>query len=719
VFGYSPTAYAQDEFTLEEITVTAQKREQELQKVATTVEVIQGYELTEMGHVDLDEALRNVSNALVQPVGEDMTVIIRGMDNDEMPGNSFSQVAVTIDGSFSNNWRVGTAGLYDMQRIEVLAGPQGTLYSRNSSGGVVNMISNDPKTEDFAASGSLEMGNYSLVNTQGMINVPISDSWAVRAAFIDTVHDGYADNGLNDADDRSMRLKLGYASDTLSAVLTYEFTKWAGKGQADGYAQFEDEDDVDDPWHSDSDPDMFVSNTQTDRFYMNLDWVTPIGTVTFLPSYSDTMQDMIAGGFMFSNGDAGLGTRDPTAYKVGQLRTHLVSPQEEYSYELRMASNEDFFMDWLIGLYYYDREWWDKIFIEDAVWDMDDDDDTTNIIYHGTEDTASFGMRGSTSKAAFGNFTYPVTDTLRFVGGGRYTKEEEKSAGGRGGPPPGGGATAEQEPYHFDYKLAVEYDLSADTMIWLDHSTGYKIVRGGTADQKLNSFQAGIKNRLLDNKLQMNANAFYYDYSNFDIGMRGVSKSLYDDEGNEYRYNAQGIADSILYGFDFSSDWLITNEDRFNFSLSYLKAEVDQVEISYMYFGEETPEFPREYVDAGKPLNNAPELSIVAGYEHRFDLASGSAITPRISARFTSKYYLQFYPEESNTPPELDVNKVNTEPDHIMADVSLLYNHHSGKWTLNGYVKNITNHAEKNGLIRADMRLGSPRTFGAVLSLRY
>ncbi|MBN1627682.1 MAG: TonB-dependent receptor, partial [Deltaproteobacteria bacterium] len=225
-----------DEFTLEEITVTAQKREQDLQKVASGVEVIQGYQLTEMGLVDLDEALRNISSALVQPVGEEMTVIIRGMDNDEMPGDSFSQVAVTVDGSFSNSWGVGTTGLYDMQRVEVLVGPQGTLYSRNSSGGVVNMISNNPTTEEVKASGSLELGNYKLVNTQGMINVPINDAWAVRAAFISTVRDGYASNGLSDADDRSVRLKLGFTpSDIFSAVLTYEYSKIGGKSQGDGY----------------------------------------------------------------------------------------------------------------------------------------------------------------------------------------------------------------------------------------------------------------------------------------------------------------------------------------------------------------------------------------------------------------------------------------------------------------------------------------------------
>ena len=233
------------------------------------------------------------------------------------------------------------------------------------------------------------------------------------------------------------------------------------------------------------------------------------------------------------------------------------------------------------------------------------------------------------------------------------------------------------------------------------------------------SYQVGAKNRFLDNKLQLNATAFYYDYSNFDIGNVYSKYDTWTTPGETITYSGQGIGDAILYGLDLSSDYVLTGNDRVNFSLSYLNAEVDAVTITYTYQGQESPDFPSETLDAGKSLNNAPELSIVAGYEHRFDLPSGATITPAINLRYTSKYYLEFYPDSSNIPATMDVDKVNTEPSSIMGDFSINYSHSSGKWSLNAYIKNITNHAQKNGIMRGDLRLGAPRTYGAVLSVNF
>ncbi len=713
VFGSTASTNAEENvFTLEEVTVTADKREQNVQKVAIPVQTISGYELTENGIVDLEDALKNVSNALVSPAGEEMTVIIRGMDNDSMPGDSFSQVAVTVDGSFSNSWGVGTTGIYDMQRIEVLTGPQGTLYSRNSSGGVVNMISNDPTSEKFEASGSVEKGNYNLLNVQGMINAPVNDELAIRAAFISTVHDGYSTNGLSDADDRSMRLKLGYKpSEDFSGVLTYEYSKIGGKSQGDGYVAFEDEDDVDNPWTGKSDGDLFTSNTRTDRFYANLVWNTAIGELTFLPSYSKTFRHNIQAGWLWSDGSFGFMSQDPFAVHVTQAGEHFVSPQKEQSYELRMASHEDFFMKWIVGLYYYERTWRDKIFHKD-VWGPAG-------LTASTEDTAIWGIRNNPSWAAFTNITYPLVETFRVTLGGRYTEDKENITGASG--PPGSGGPIVTNRYksdHFDYKLGLEYDLGENSMLWIDHSTGYKHVMANRASQELKSYQVGIKNRFMNNRLQLNATAFYYDYSNFDIG-RVNSEYDYDEEGNVYEYSGQGIGDANLYGLDVSSDLILSEADRLNLSLSYLSAEVDEVVITYSYQGVESPKFPPDIVDKGKTLNNAPEWSIVGQYEHRFTLPGGNSITPNVSVHYTSKYFCEFYPNARDVPPGMDAEKANTEPGHYMADASLNFRHSSGKWNINAYVKNITNHAEKNGFMRGDLRLAPPRTWGAVLSVRY
>jgi iron complex outermembrane receptor protein len=231
------------------------------------------------------------------------------------------------------------------------------------------------------------------------------------------------------------------------------------------------------------------------------------------------------------------------------------------------------------------------------------------------------------------------------------------------------------------------------------------------------SYQIGSKNRFLDDRLQLNATAFYYDYSNFDIGRVNPKYLVVDLE--TLTYNGQGIGDATLYGLDASMDYILTEADRFNVSLSYLSAEVDEVIITYSYQGQESPLVPPDIVDAGKPLNNAPELSVVGSYEHRFDLPGGGNLTPRIDVRYTSEYTCEFAVDQRDVPADMDVDKANTEPSKVMGDVSLNYRHSSGNWSLNAYVQNITNHAEKNGFMRGDLRLGPPRTYGAVLSVHF
>ena len=168
-------------------------------------------------------------------------------------------------------------------------------------------------------------------------------------------------------------------------------------------------------------------------------------------------------------------------------------------------------------------------------------------------------------------------------------------------------------------------------MLWVDYSTGFKLVRGGGSrgrDQETKSYQAGSKSRLLDNKLQLNASAFFYDYANFNVG-QGIDPVEIVEDGELHEYNGSGVGDAIIYGLDVSSDYVITSADRLNLSMSYLTAEIDEVLVTYTYQSVENPLVPSVTIPSGRPLNNAPEWSVVLGYQHRFDLANGGKITPK------------------------------------------------------------------------------------------
>jgi iron complex outermembrane receptor protein len=272
VLWATPQVYAQevDAFMLEEITVTAQKREESQQKVAITMDTVSGEDIRQTGGNDLEDIISNLSGVYINKAGDGMRVSIRGMSDDVSPtgtlqnmSNSTPSVAVNTDGVFSSRRASGSA-LYDLERVEVLYGPQSTLYASNSPGGIVNIVTADPKLDLYQASGTVEYGSYEMLHTEGSLNVPVSGSVAMRAAFNTSVRDGYMENGSDDEDTKSGRLKLLYQpADALSMVLTGEVTKSGGSGYS-GIDMFIDEGDLDDPWDN-SDEDAPIPRRSDDK----------------------------------------------------------------------------------------------------------------------------------------------------------------------------------------------------------------------------------------------------------------------------------------------------------------------------------------------------------------------------------------------------------------------------------------------------------------------
>ena len=311
-FGDVPNVCAQesdfDEFTLEEITVTAQKREENQQKTAIAMQTFSGAELRELGYNDLDEIISQISNAFVNTAGDGMRVSLRGMADTIVTMGALNDmsistptVAVNVDGVYSSRRNSGS-GLYDMERVEVLYGPQSTLYATSSPGGIVNIVTADPKTDRYEASGMLEYGNFEALQMQGMLNAPVGEQFALRAAFNTSVRDGYLANGADDDDSKSARVKaLFKANDNLSLMVTGELTDSGGHGYS-GTTSFISPGDVADPWDN-SDQDSPVPRDRKNIDYnIQIDWDLGFGTLTLLPAHATmtetatmTRQDMFTG----------------------------------------------------------------------------------------------------------------------------------------------------------------------------------------------------------------------------------------------------------------------------------------------------------------------------------------------------------------------------------------------------------------------------------------
>lgn len=663
LFNSTCSVMAQDsgaevEFTLEEITVTAEKREENMQKVPVAIEAISGDKLDELGIVDFYDALGSLTSVHMRGTSRGFDPSLRGISNDG--GSQDSPVAVTIDGDYTRRSEATTAGLLDTSRIEVLNGPQGTLYGRLSTAGVVNIISNNP-TEDYEASGMISAGSYSLLQMQGTMNVPVNETWAFRAAFRSVVRDGYLSLGESDNDEKTARVKSSYKpNDDVTLVLTVEKTKTTGRGSGSvvPFTTQDELDDEDDAWDSKYDNDGTYAKTDMVRYVADLNWDLGFSSLTVHPSIRKHKRNM-----------------------AWILMDNLQERQEvttEKAGEVRLASPADSKMTWLMGLYYYDR----------------DQTDDASVEATGASQASS---ATSESKAVFGSMSYPITDRFSVNGGMRYTSDNETEEGTRNGEVQD---PTDNEFDNTDYKIGVEYDFAEEYMLWADFSTGFRAGKQSNNPEYLDAYQIGSKNRFFDNALQLNISAFYYDYQNYQ-----AEKTLTYEDGT-FEMGA-AVGDAVIYGVDIQTNYILTKKDRIDLGVSYLKGQYDNVVVTYDYAD------PEYYDGMDKP--RAPRWTINGTYEHTFYLVDGGTLKASWTTRFESKSKVSFAVDPQYGLDE----RVNIMEAHTMSNATLTYGAPSGKWSLSGYVKNIENFAYKEQLMGSAMSVGAPRTYALQLSITY
>lgn len=698
-----PSVKAQDtsnyEFTLEEITVTAQKREENQQKVPIAMEVLTGDALKEQGKTNLDEILSSISSVGISKSDDGYRVSIRGVDDYVGTNNTMSittpSVAVNKDGVTSS--RYDNTNLYDVERVEVLYGPQSTLYSSTSPGGIVNVTTADPKTDKFEGSTTLTLGNYHLVQIEGMLNIPLSETLALRAAYSSTMRDGYLDTGSDDENQKSVRLKTLYRpNDSFSFLAGVEYTKDKSAGFAGGSVVFVDQDDVDDPWTGNVRGSLGSNDQNRIKIYGRIEMDFSFGSMTVIPSYSKG-----DGNNSIKNVNMD-GTVDATEWE---------QESDEKGLEVRMASAEDFFFKWILGATYYksysDNYTASEEFIETGVGSW------------------SWRRMMQNNKAIYGNITYPFTEKFRVTGGLRGSWDELDSPNWMwtqypmsGGYWPDYGLWATRNHMvndgMFDRKLGFEYDLGTNSMIYADYSTSYRVQGGQPGGEwppeKLTAYTLGSKNRFIGNKLQVNAATFYYDYKDF-FARTGNWTVPFDTDGDGVddtwieEPNSCNFGDGRMMGFDLQTNTIITQHDLLNLSISYLKTEWTDLYLDFLYDWY-TPD--EDY--NGKPMKNSPPWTISISYSHVFTLANGGTVNTRVDSRFRTAYKLTY--RESEYPNNYQ------ETFHI-EDVNVVYSDPQGKWSFTAYSKNIFNYAEKKRYTNNSLSIGDPRTYGCILSLKF
>jgi iron complex outermembrane receptor protein len=475
-------------------------------------------------------------------------------------------------------------------------------------------------------------------------------------------------------------------------------------------------------------------DSETRGFQADISWDTPIGSIDFVPYINEQKSSQFRDDVEIYYPE----DPDNPVYSAMYGENHT----EQKGADLRIASPEDFFFTWILGGTYYESDRAD--FRDDLYYDINDVSNNTT----------------RENKAVYTNITYPITERFRGTAGYRKTWDE---VGNVEKPPKVGDGVSGQKYSNPDYKVGMEYDLSDDTMLWTSYATSYRINAMANAQgdenvpaEKLKSYSVGAKNRFLDNKLQLNASAFFYDYTNKRFRGTGegrfargatIRESDYPHDGlpgtdfnNDGDYNdtnldpARGgvlqpgetsdlvginLSDPNLQqagsfeslGLDVSLDWIISRKDRLNLQVSYLDSTwVDTTVHFYWYWIWEDEGMSFD----GKRATYSSKWSAHASYEHQFDFRNGSTLVPKIDAQYKSDYYLSF--RDTEYP-------YNYQEGYYILNGSVTFTPNSGKWSLNAYVKNATEYAAKtfwqNPAGSASLGISDPRQYGAVLQLKF
>jgi len=745
-----PVAWAQDsatdEFTLEEIMVTAEKREVNVQTVPASVQALPGDDLVLQGKATAAQMLENVPNVTYGEGGRNGSpndnITIRGVKRTQEPGGGSpvpSSTSTYVDGVFE-----GIGGNYDINRIEVLRGPQGTLYGRSATGGVVAFHTNNPKLEEFEGNVLVEYGSGDRINTQGAVNVPLGDKFALRfAAHYLHQKEGYFNNDKGGENKTTEgRIKALYQpSENLSFLLSFSAAE--AESYSGGYSM-----GLTAPNTIDYKASYFEPNVGDPTKYKQ-------GSLEINYDLAGSALTYIAAIHSVDNrGLGGIGL-NRSSYQQNKI---IGDPNETVSHELRWASSSDGPLTWLVGGNYY-KNTWDRISQVVQVMDLSDPDN------EATYNAPLFGEYNKGDVTNYGIFTeetFELTDAMRITAGLRYDKTKINNYAGQDfnvnlgpfmvayNPPemihnPTDATYVEDSPTfdNWTYKLRFEYDLTPDNMLYALTSTGFlpgnsqinvspmftpppdmafagvQFVYLPYDQEKLTSYEVGSKNRFLNNRLQLNASAFYYDYEGYQ---ESINKN---PPGSPPPPSFVVVRVPVrMYGLEVDSTWLITPNDKVTFSAGWLDAQLK----SYPNLpGTDPPVSAKEYMYL-KRVPGLPEFTANLGYDHTFLLRNGSSLVPRAELRYTGDYYLgqATAAEAASTDAAGNSYLEYLHQDAVaLLNLGLTWSSPQDMYAVTGYLRNATDEEYKvgatlpTGTALTNVEVGDPRTWGIMVSVRF
>ena len=683
---FAPAALAQETESEAEvenvIIVTAQLRAENVQNVPIAITALTGEDLAA---AKIEDALDLQFNAPNVTLSANRNLTIRGVGSQSFGGTNDTNIGILINGVFLQQG--STFGeFFDLERIEVLRGPQGTLFGRNTTGGLVNFVTKKP-TDAFEGYVSAQYESFEGKRIEGAINIPLTDGLAFRFAGNYVKRDGYTRNLFDgsriDGRDQytlrgSARFDTG-AGTTVDFVVTY-FNEDSNRANAvktlctphPNFGCSPDTVATDFPAINFTIDNIFLpGRVRPDTFSQNpadlrkvLIDVAPIQKANDLLATFEVNQDIgeslrltsvtgIRDGSNSSQRDFDQGTR-PNAFNVttitpdnGQgngVLTYLLGAgnvisstdyrsaqygageRDQVSQELRLASDFNGPFNFLLGAYYLEANGGGSVITYLPA------NRTNGFIANGTTPSSRV-----TSKAAFGEVYFDITDTLSVLAGARYTKDDKKIRTASGtfvlGPLFEGKASFDA----WTGRSSIQWQPTPTNNLYLTHSRGFK--SGGFnpgnvgaptfASEFIDAYELGSKSKFLGNRVTLNAALFRYDYKNLIVG--NIVGTLATNVN---------IPASRVQGFELEANVEPVRGLVFEGALGLLDTEIRSAFLS------SDPSRGRAFFQLqGNRLPNAPTRTLKLAAEYTAEFGGGWTLRPRVD------FYTQngFFAREFNT----------------------------------------------------------------------
>jgi len=712
---------------LEEIVVTAQKRVENVQDVPISISVMSQERLDSVraGGKDIRFLSSKVPSLVVE---SDFGRIfprfyIRGIGNTDFDQNASQPVSLIYDEVVYENPMLKGFPVFDTNRVEVLRGPQGTLFGRNTPAGIVKIESNKP-SDEFEAYVKLGIGNLDVTDFEAAINGALNDNWSARLSVLhQTRGDWVANRGsdidpslafLDDPDfleghtEYAYRIQLAYDSDTFSALLNLHGRDLDGTATlfraniiepgTNDFAAFFDPEVVNFDGRNEQ-------TLQSTGFTAKLEWDLGDYTVTSITGY-ETVET-----FSRADVEGGIGLADfppsgPGFIPFPAQTADGIPDHNQFTQELRINNDASERFSWQAGLFYFDEH------LEVDSFNYSDRTEVFDGFAHQDQDTEAY--------AIFGQFDYDLSDRLILTAGLRFSDDSKDYVAERSLDPFGGSPLPPTFRSVSDSEvsgnISLNYTINDDVSIYGRFARGFRApsIQGrvlfGDAvtvaqSETLNSFEVGVKSQLMDNRLRLNVAAYVLDMSDQQLTAGSGTANA------NQLINAESTKGS---GIELDAELLATENLSLSLGLSFNSTEIDDPNLSILPCGapctvlDPAGSFAGSVSIDGNDLPRAPEWTSNFVARYTLPLSNGDMVF-QTDWVYRDEFSMFLYDSVEFHAPSLLEGGLNI-------------GYVTQSWEVGAYVRNLTDEVELIAAIDFNNLEGiitEPRTYGIEATFRF